>query len=120
MYCGSEHLPILSVFEPYNYQWHHIYLDNCCKVIRTATTLTKFDFSICGTIRKNRADSLKNIKLAIGETSFLRKNDVLVQVRRPKKTNAYMIFRIRSTVTKDSNRVNHLSGNFIQNQNTLF
>ena len=40
-----------------------------------------------------------------------------VQVWNPKKTN--MISIIHSAIMKDSNRVNRLSGNFIQNQECI-
>ena len=114
MYCGQKlKETILSILEHYNYLWYHIYLDNYYKYTNYYNS-TKFEFLICCTIWKNWGvpHSLKNIKLAIGETSFWKYlYEWCTCTSTAKKTNVYIT--IHSAIMKDSNCINCLYGNFI-------
>lgn len=94
---------ILHLLDPYLNLWHHVYMDNFYNSVDTSELLLRNKVRSCGTIRQNRGLplSLKNIKLQKGQTSFRRRQDVLLQVWQHKRT-VRMISTIHSATMVES------------------
>uniref|UniRef100_A0ABF7PQ92 piggyBat transposase n=1 Tax=Myotis lucifugus TaxID=59463 RepID=A0ABF7PQ92_MYOLU len=123
IYCGEGKRlleTIQTVVSPYTDSWYHIYMDNYYNSVANCEALMKNKFRICGTIRKNRGipKDFQTISLKKGETKFIRKNDILLQVWQSKKP-VYLISSIHSAEMEESQNIDRTSKKKIVKPNAL-
>ncbi|XP_035731242.1 piggyBac transposable element-derived protein 4-like [Vespa mandarinia] len=109
IYCanGKQLDQITSLLDTNIGLAYHLYMDNYYNSIRTAELLLKNGTRVCGIITANRGipESMKHIRLKTGNYTFKRKNEILVQARKPKRKIVYMISTIHSAELTNTTKV---------------
>lgn len=87
-----------SLLKPFLHLWHHLYTNNYYNSIKMAQKLLKKQTGFCGALVRHKSvpNSLKNLDLKFNAIKSYRKNNVLIQAWKRKKSILYMISTIHS------------------------